>query len=142
MPEFDGFELRFNGAYHCLDGPARRGGATAYCNKKLCFTARRQDLLARHLRRLAEREDCFFVKFGARARDGMYLGRCFLLTDAAVGEVWAQYKGHPSLFCTVQDDDFTTAYRQRCDVYDGVWVNEDEMRLPTSASDGSVTAVR
>lgn len=128
MAHFSGFELRFGDAYHCLDGPARRAGATTYSNKKLCFTARRQDLLARHLRRLAERDDCFFVKLGARARDGMYLGRCFLLTDAAVGDVWAQYKSHPSLFCTVQDDDFTNAYRQQCDRYDHAWIDEDELR--------------
>jgi hypothetical protein len=128
MADFPGFELCFNGAYFCIDGPARRRGVHAWSNKKLCFTACRQDLLARHLERLAQREDCFFVKFGARARGGMYLGRCFMLTDAAVGEVWAQYKDHPSIFCTVQDDDFTTHYRERSKAYDGAWLNEDDLR--------------
>lgn len=75
--------------------------------KKLCFTARLQDLLARHLRRLAH---------------------------AAVGDVWAQYKSHPSLFCTVQDDDFTNAYRARCAKYDEAWIDEDESSCQSDVS--------
>lgn len=78
-----------------------------------------------HLLELSQREDCFFVKFGTRARGGMYLGRCFLTTDRAVGEVWAQYKSHPSLFCTVQDDDFTGSFRELSNAYDDLWLNDD-----------------
>jgi trans-2,3-dihydro-3-hydroxyanthranilate isomerase len=123
------FESRFDGAFLCLDGPARRRGER-YSNKKLCFTSTRQDLLARHLRQLARRDDCWFVKFSVCARGGMYLGRCFLTSDDAVGATWALYKNHPTLFCTVQDDDFTGAFRERCLTRSEAWLDEDRERSP------------
>ena len=73
---------------------------------------------------LSQRDDCFFVKYGVNARGGMYLGRCFLTTDRAVGEVWAQYKSHPTLFCTVQDDDFTERFRELSFAYDDLWLDD------------------
>jgi len=41
----------------------------------------------------------------------MYLGRCFLMDEHEVGVVWAEFKAHQRLFCTVQDDDFTAPFR-------------------------------
>ncbi len=81
------------------------------CQKKLCFVATNQTLLADVLRELAERPDCFYVKYSVFPRDGMYLGRCFLLDEHAVGVLWAEYKTHPNLFCSIQDDDFTAPFR-------------------------------
>jgi hypothetical protein len=81
------------------------------CQKKLCFVATDRALLADVLRQLAARPDCFYVKYSVRPRDGMYLGRCFLMDEQEVGVLWARYKGHPRLFCSVQDDDFTAAFR-------------------------------
>lgn len=123
------FEVK-NGvsAYLCRDGPARVPGATC-SQKKLCFTATRRDLLARHLLELSRRADCYFVKLSVAPRDGMYLGRCFLLTDAAVGEVWAAYKSHPSIFCTVQDDDFVTGFRALAGSCDDLWLDDDHQRV-------------
>jgi hypothetical protein len=40
----------------------------------------------------------------------MYLGRCFLTEEHEVGVPWAEYKDHPRLFCSVQDDDFTAPF--------------------------------
>jgi hypothetical protein len=117
-------------------GPAYALGNN--CNKKLCFTSCDQELLAWHLYQLSLQGDCFFVKFGITARGGMYLGRCFLSNPAAVGEVWARYKDHPSLFCTIQDDDFTDGFRERCDEFDGLWVSDyvnrdgEDVRTPTT----------
>jgi hypothetical protein len=82
-----------------------------YCQKKLCFVATDQALLADVLSQLAERPDCHYVKYSTYQKDGMYLGRCFLLDEHAVGELWAEYKEHPRLFCSVQDDDFTAPFR-------------------------------
>jgi hypothetical protein len=104
----DGFEPRHNGVFQIRHG---RGRDMGHSNKKLCFVATDQQLLAQVLRELADREDCYFVKFTTEPKDGMYLGRCFLLEDQAVGELWQQYKVHPRLMCTVQDDDFTSAFR-------------------------------
>ena len=53
------------------------------------------------------------VKFTLEPKDGMYLGRCFLLNDDIVGELWRQYRAHPRLMCNIQDDDFTIQYRFR-----------------------------
>jgi hypothetical protein len=120
------FEVQGNNPkFLCRDGPAAaRGGA--WSQKKLCFTATRRELLARHLLELSRREDCYFVKFGVNPRDGMYLGRCFLTSDQAVGEVWSRYKLHPSLFCTVQDDDFVEPFRELSHTYDGFWMDDDD----------------
>ena len=81
------------------------------CEKKLCFVATDQALLADVLRQLAERPDCYYVKYSVHPRDGMYLGRCFLTDEHEVGLLWAEYKTHPRLFCSVQDDDFTAPFR-------------------------------
>jgi hypothetical protein len=82
-----------------------------YCRKKLCFVATDRALLADVLGRLAERPDCYYVKYSVHPRDGMYLGRCFLLDEQAVGRLWAELKRHPRLFCTVQDDAFAARFR-------------------------------
>jgi hypothetical protein len=81
------------------------------CNKKLCFVATDRALLADVLEQLVERPDCYYVKYSVRPRDGMYLGRCFLMDEHEVGVLWAEYKRHPRLFCSVQDDDFTASFR-------------------------------
>jgi hypothetical protein len=119
----DEFEVQNdNPRFLCRDGPLQGG---TYSQKKLCFTSTSRDLLARHLLQLSRRGDCFFVKFGVHPRGGMYLGRCFLGTDEAVGEVWAEYKSHPSLFCTVQDDDFVGKFRELSFSYDHLWLDEE-----------------
>jgi hypothetical protein len=82
-----------------------------YCNKKLCFVATDQAILAELLGKLAQRPDCYYVKYSVISRDGMYLGRCFLMDEHEVGLLWAKYKGHPRIFCSVQDDDFTLPFR-------------------------------
>jgi hypothetical protein len=79
--------------------------------KKLCFVATNQELLAAVLEELASRPDCVYVKYSLYQKDGMYLGRCFLTDDHQVGLVWAQFKNHRRLFCSVQDDDFTAPFR-------------------------------
>jgi hypothetical protein len=65
--------------------------------KKLCFVATDQELLADVLGQLAERPDCVYVKYSVHPRDGMYLGRCFLEYDHEVGLLWARFKEHPRL---------------------------------------------
>jgi hypothetical protein len=79
--------------------------------KKLCFVARSQGLLAETLEELAARPDCLYVKYSTYQKDGMYLGRCFLKDDDQVGLVWAEFKNYPRLFCSVQDDDFVSQFR-------------------------------
>jgi hypothetical protein len=81
------------------------------CNKKLCFVATDQALLADVLGQLAARSDCYYAKYSITPRDGMYLGRCFLRDEHAVGALWDEFHSHPRLMCTVQDDDFTEPFR-------------------------------
>ena len=132
----DEFEVQNDNArFLCRDGP-RRGGVCS--QKKLCFTSTSRDLLARHLLQLSQREDCFFVKFGVNPRGGMYLGRCFLESDGAVGEVWAEYKNHPSVFCTVQDDDFVGQFRELSFAHDDLWLDEENRSPEVAAAARSV----
>ena len=110
----EGRYMARRGAGHAKDSP--------YCNKKLCFSATDLPLLAGLLAELAEDPDCYFVKFSTGTRDGIYLGRCFFRSEERVGETWARYKMHPKLLCSVQDDDFTTSYREQVIP----WLDEDD----------------
>ena len=112
------FRRSSNGYFMEILGPASYKKKPWYkrkanCQKKLCFVATDQALLADVLRQLAERPDCRYVKYSTYRKDGMYLGRCFLMDEHEVGALWAAYKGHPRLFCSVQDDHFTAHYRPR-----------------------------
>lgn len=107
-----GFELSPRGGYRTRRGAGWSEGAR-FSRKKLCLSSTDPAFLAGMLLSLSRRPDCYFVKFAVRARDGMYAGRCFLLEDRRVGELWRRLKGHPKLLCTVQDDEFTADYRSR-----------------------------
>jgi hypothetical protein len=98
------------GVFRQRDGRGRVPGIT-YSQRKLCFVATDRAVLTEILFRLSRRPDCFYVKYSIRAKAGMYLGRCFMLTDEVVGRLWARYKHHPAVMCTMQDDDFTKRYR-------------------------------
>jgi hypothetical protein len=104
-PAFHGFFMEHRGPAWSRD---ERG-----CQKKLCFVATDRALLAEVLRELGERDDCVYVKYSTYAKDGMYLGRCFLTCEHEVGVLWAHFKEHPRLFCSIQDDDFTLPFRPR-----------------------------
>jgi hypothetical protein len=93
-----------------IRGPAWHAGKKC-CQKKLCFAATDQALLADVLLELAMRPDCYYAKYSIHPRDGMYLGRCFLTDEYEVGMLWAKYKPHPRMFCCIQDDDFAAQFR-------------------------------
>jgi len=124
MSEDGGFAYA-NGNLNFLCRKGAAFAARVRSNRKLCFTSTRRDLLERHLLGLSRRSGCYWVKIRGQGARGMFLGRCFLTTDEAVGHVWAEYKRHPSLFCTVQDDDFTQRFRPICDTDDDLWIDED-----------------
>lgn len=105
-----GFQVTSHGVFM-----ERRGAGwndeRRFSQKKLCFIATDQALLMHVLSELADRSDCYYVKYSIEPRDGMYLGRCFLLNDQEVGILWREYKRHRRMMCNVQDDDFTLAFR-------------------------------
>jgi len=98
-------------SYLVRHGPARVRGDNR-CNKKLCFVATDKDFLVELLTELSDRDDCWAVKHSVSSRDGMYLGRCFLTDARTVGDLWDEYKRHPKLMCSIQDDDFTASFRR------------------------------
>lgn len=93
----------------CANGPAYEAGA--YCTKKLCLVATDRDYLLGVLERFLARADCFFVKYSPAPRDAMFLGRIFLTRADEIGKAWRELKRDQKLLCSVQDDDFTLAYR-------------------------------
>lgn len=107
---FPDFEPVHNGVFLQRRGGGYRPGGP-YTNKKLCFVATDQHVLSELLLELSHRDDCYMVKFSVEPKDGMYLGRCFLLDEQTIGKLWQEYKVHPRLMCSVQDDDFTLPYR-------------------------------
>jgi hypothetical protein len=92
-------------------GPVRESTSDV-SQRKLCIVATDQTALIELLYELSLRDDCYFVKYSTKPKDGMYLGRCFLTTDAAAGKLWSELKVHPKSMCTIQDDDFTESFRQ------------------------------
>jgi putative acetyltransferase len=90
-------------------GPGGEGPARSQV--KLCLVATDIAFLANLLHTLSLRPDCHYVKYGTRARDGMYLGRCFLQSAEAAGELCQALKGHPRLMVSLQDDDFFARFR-------------------------------
>lgn len=98
------------GAFMERYGKARESGKKA-SQKKLCFVATNQGYLADFLSELTEDPNCYYVKFSTQAKDGMYLGRCFMTQDEMAGRLWTKFKPHPKLMCTIQDDDFTKEFR-------------------------------
>src|SRR5450432_376636 len=99
-----------NGPFLKRDGPARAANLPK-SNKKLCFTATDKAHLVRLLYELSERPDCWFVKYSIEPRDGMYLGRAFFTEEQTVGKLWNDHAFDPKVFCSVQDDDWTAAFR-------------------------------
>ena len=106
----DLFRPAFGGYFMARHGPASTSGRPC-CQKKLCLVATDQALLIDILARISDRPDCYYVKYSVYPRDGMYLGRCFLMDEEQVGRLWAELHDHPRLFCSVQDDDFTAPFR-------------------------------
>jgi hypothetical protein len=88
------------------------GQATISSKKKVCFVATDKPFLVQLLYELSLRDDCQFVKYSVEPCDGMYLGRCFLVSDDAAGRLCQQYKPHPKLMVTLQDDEFFAAFRE------------------------------
>jgi putative acetyltransferase len=88
------------------------GRTAAYSQKKLCLAATDLECLVEVLYRLSNRPDCYYVKYSTAARDGMYLGRCFLQTEQAVGRLCEALKTHPKLLVCLQDDAFFNGFRE------------------------------
>jgi putative acetyltransferase len=115
------FTLAPSGRFRERYGPRSRDGVRS--NKKVCLVATDPEFLADLLYGLSLRQDCFYVKYGMVARDGMYLGRCFLATDEAVSLLCQELKGHPRLMVSLQDDAWFVNFRDHRVSSDsfGVW---------------------
>jgi hypothetical protein len=98
-----------DGVFMAKDGVS--AGSATCSAKKVCFVATDLDFLAQLLYDLSLRRDCYRVKYSVNPRDGMHLGRCFMVTDAAAAGLCDEFKLHPKLMTTIQDDDFFAAYR-------------------------------
>jgi hypothetical protein len=96
-------------------GPAWDGNPPAPCQWKLCITATDEDYLVELLFKLSNRADCYYVKYSPngspKCRDGMFLGRVFLTTEAEIGKLWKELRRDSKLMCSVQDDGAMTKYR-------------------------------
>ena len=100
------------GPFMQKNGPARERGEAA-CQVKICFVATDLAYLIETLRALAERQDCYAVKYSTHDRDGMFLGRCFLTDAETVGRLVGTFKADPKLMTTCQDDTFFLAFRTK-----------------------------
>lgn len=109
----DDFESKFTpshaGVFMARFGPIGEGNP--HSEMKVCIAATDQDYLVRFLYELSLRDDCYYVKYSTRARDGMYLGRCFMATDEAAATLCQDLKAHPKFLVALQDDDYFAAFR-------------------------------
>jgi putative acetyltransferase len=115
------FTLVPSGRFRERVGPLGRDAA--YSQKKLCLVATDPALLIDLLYVISLRQDCYYVKYGMIARDGMYLGRVSLGTDQAVSELCQELKGHRRLMVSLQDDAWFEKFRAEpvLDGSCGVW---------------------
>ena len=105
-------EFYSKGSFLCLDGPAKKAGRD-HSNVKVCFTCRDNEFLRKVITKIAEDPECYWVKISTKPRDGMFLGRCFFSTKDLAARTWAKYKTHPRLMVNLQDDDFTSRFREQ-----------------------------
>ena len=109
-PELEGeFFASHDGRFMARYGAAGRDAKRS--ETKICFVATDRAFLVGLLHRLSLRDDCCYVKYSTFERDGMVLGRCFLTTAEAAARLCAEYKAHPKLMVSLQDDDFFNAFR-------------------------------
>lgn len=106
------------GSFQCIDGPAKKSGL-AHSNMKVCFTCRDSDFLKSLLAKVAQDQECYWVKISTKPRDGMFLGRCFFSNKERAAQLWAKYKKHPRLMVTMQDDDFASKFRASVESWEG-----------------------
>ena len=120
------FRLVASARFRDRYGPLGRDAV--YSHKKLCLVATDAAFLVDLLYGISRRKDCYYVKYGLNARDGMYLGRCFLATDQAASELCSELKGHGRLMVSLQDDDWFKEFRDNFATTDssGVWDNWPE----------------
>ncbi len=94
---------------------AAHHGQPAPCQWKLCLTATDEEYLVELLYEISQRDDCYFVKYSPggspKCRDGMFLGRVFLTTEAEIGKLWKELRTDAKLMCSVQDDGAMEKYR-------------------------------
>ena len=118
------------------------GRGKPFSDKKLCLVATDPVRLIDLLYGISLREDCFYVKYGMIAREGMYLGRVSLATDQAVSELCQQLKGHPSLMVSLQDDAWFKKFREEpvpddsCGVWDDWTEHEAEVAAVVESAFG------
>jgi len=62
--------------------------------------------------RVAQDQECYWVKMSTAPKDGMYLGRCFFTEEKYSVDMWAKYKAHPKLMVNLQDDDYVSKFRK------------------------------
>jgi putative acetyltransferase len=140
------FGLVPSGQFRERRGPLGRGAA--FSNKKLCLVATDASFLIDLLYGLSLRADCFYVKYGTVARDGMYLGRCFLATDEAVSQLCQELKSHPRLMVSLQDDAWFNEFRAEpvagnaCGVWDDWLEHEAEVSAVIEAAFGRADEAR
>lgn len=108
-----------------MDRSGPHGKDVPHSEKKVCVVATDLKLLIDLLYGLSLRPDCNYVKYGTTARDGMYLGRCFMQTDAAAAELCGQLKSHGRLMVSIQDDDFFNVHREGPETTGGCGIWDD-----------------
>lgn len=134
------FRLVPPGRFRDRRGPV--GADVPYSLKKLCLVATDAAFLVEFLYGLSLRQDCFYVKYGTVARDGMYLGRCFLTTDVAAGELCEILKGHPRLMVSLQDDGWFNDFRVDASELDsGIWDDWPEHEADVADCSSDVRAL-
>jgi putative acetyltransferase len=140
------FGLVPSGQFRERRGPVGRGAA--FSNKKLCLVATDPSFLIDLLYGLSLRADCYHVKYATVARDGMYLGRCFLATDEAVSQLCQELKSHPRLMVSLQDDAWFNDFRAEpvaansCGVWDDWLEHEAEVSAVIEAAFGRADEAR
>ena len=105
------------GGNYCRDGVAKDRGLKNLCKKKLCIISSDKNLIFNLLFEASQANDCYDVKVRKDDRLNVFLGQCAYTNESSVGDAWARYESHPSVWAIVKDDEFCDGYKDKVRSY-------------------------
>jgi hypothetical protein len=113
--QLENFE-EVNGVFY-REGTAKSRGMRNLCKKKLCVFSTEKEFLFDMLHELSKANDCFEVKVFKTERLGIHCGHCLFTNESSLGDAWARYESHPSIWAVIHDDEFSSTYKDKIRSY-------------------------
>ena len=100
-------------SHFARNGAAKDRGLVNRCRMKLHLFSTNQDLLAKIILEASRANDCYEVKLLKSDRNGVFSATCDFTNEASLGDTWARYAQHPEAWVTIENEEFSNAYKSR-----------------------------